>query len=193
MRKFVTVLLMMLMLWTPVRVASAKDGGGIVILNTVSVFSRPAAFASVVLFSYAIVTLLFAPQIALLPPATRTRTVLALTATLTLNYFNYVFLNSIRYFIYSLTFPQPYFQRNSAATSAVATAEEKQEGLWSASNPDVMTKAVPVDTEKEKQDLINDAVAVALRDPEVAEQYLDYATPDVHRAVYKAIINRYGP
>ena len=75
----------------------------------------------------------------------------------------------------------------------VAVIDIDENSLWSASNPDVMTKAVPVDTEKEKQDLINDAVAVALRDPEVAEQYLDYATPDVHRAVYKAIINRYGP
>ncbi|MEX1035354.1 MAG: hypothetical protein WDZ54_05320 [Sneathiella sp.] len=190
MRKFVTVLLMVLMLWTPVRVALANDGGGIVDLNTISAFSRPTTFLTVVLLSYIIVTNMFAPQIIMLPSAFRTRAVLAMTAALTLAYFQYVFANSIQYFLYSLTFPQLYFQRSPAAALATATAEEKQEGLWSASNPDVMAKAVPVDAEKEKQDLINDAVAAALRNPEVAKQYLEYATPEVKAAVTKALADR---
>ena len=190
MRKFVTVLLMVLMLWTPVRLASANDGGGIVILNAISAFSRPTTFSTVILLSYIIVTNMFAPQIVMLPPAIRKRTVLAMTAALTLAFFHYVFANSIRYFLYSLTFPQPYFQRNPAITSATATPEEAQEGLWSAANPDVMAKAAPVDAEKEKQDLINKAVQAALRDPEVAQNYLDYATPEVKAAVTKALADR---
>ncbi|MAZ02170.1 MAG: hypothetical protein CMN56_03440 [Sneathiella sp.] len=193
MRKFVTVLLMVLMLWTPVRVASASDGGGIVILNAVSAFSKPATFLSIVVLSYVIVSTAFSPQIAALPPSLRTRTVLALTATLTLTFFQFVFLESIRYFIYSLTFPQPYFQRSPAITSATATPEEAQEGLWSASNPEVMAKAAPVDPVKEKEDQIKAAVAAALRNPDVAEKYLRFATPDVQYAVEKALTNRYGP
>ena len=190
MRKFVTVLLMVLMLWTPTRFASANDGGGIVDLITVSAFSRPITFTTVVLLSYVIVNSLFTTQIVALPPAIRTRVVLAMTAKLTLSFFQYVYINSFRYFIYSLTFPQLYFQRIPATAMTTAPAEEKQEGLWSASNPEVMKTAVALDQDKEKQELINDAVQAALRDPEVAKKYLEYATPELKAAVAKALADR---
>lgn len=190
MRKLVTVLLMVLMLWTPVRMASASgDGGGIVILNTVSAFTKPTTFVTIVLLSYAIVVNLFGPQILTLPPALRARAILALTAEFTATFFQYVFANSIRYFLFALTFPQFYYERSPSANPA--TPEQAQEGLWTASNPDVKAQAAPVDPEKDKQDLINKAVQAALRDPELAKNYLDYATPDVKAAVTKALADRH--
>jgi hypothetical protein len=190
MRKIFTVLLIITMLSMPTRFASASgDGGGIVVLNTISAFTQPTTFITVVLLSYVIVNSVFAPQIVTLPPAIRSRAVLAMTATLTLEFFRSVMAESVRYFLYVVTF-SPYFSLQSPASSAAATDEETQSGLWSASNPDVMTTAVPIDTEKDKQETINKAVQGALRDPEVAKKYLEYATPEVKAAVTRALENQ---
>ena len=192
MRKIFTVMLMVLMLSTPTRFAAASggDGGGIVLLNTVSAFARPEVFTTVVISSFIIVSTIFAPRLALLPPAQRSQLTLALTATLTYLFFEEVILKHIRYLIYAMSTPFFFLQPGNVASNPSASPEEAQAGLWSASNPDVMTAATPIDEEKEKQDLINEAVQGALRDPEVARKYLEYSTPEVKAAVTKALENQ---
>ncbi|MZR32080.1 hypothetical protein [Sneathiella litorea] len=191
MQKFVTVLLIFIMLSMPARFAAASggDGGGMVILNTISAFAKPEVFTLVVLTNFFIVNTAFSPIISQLPPAVRSKYALTLTAVLTLNYFRYAMLEFTRYFLYALFSPGFYFQENPDSRS-VATPEKAQEGLWSASNPDVMTNAVAQNEEKEKQELINKAVQAALRDPEIARKYLEYSTPEVKAAVTKALENQ---
>ncbi|MCF8466704.1 MAG: hypothetical protein K9G33_04825 [Sneathiella sp.] len=188
MRKFVTVLLMVAMLSMPGRFAAANDGGGIVVQNIVSAFSRPSGFLSILILNMAVVATVFSPTIALLPPAQRTRFTLAMTLTLTAIYLRNAIATLTRYFIYSLTFQILYLTRMSPANAA--TPEAAQEGLWSASSPDVIAKAEPAAKEKTKQEVINEAVAAALRNPQVAQNYLDYATPEVKAAIEKALADR---
>lgn len=190
MRKIFTVVLIILMLSSPTRIATASDGGGIVLLNTVSAFTKPAVFTTIVLTSFFVVNTLFAPELATLPPLQRSELTLTLTATLTFLFFKDIVLKHIRYLIYALTTPFFYFQPESVASSPSATPEEAQTGLWSASNPDVKAAAVAEEKEKEKQELINKAVQGALRDPEIAKKYLEYSTPEVKAAVTKALENQ---
>lgn len=191
MRKFVTVMLIFVMLSMPARFAAASggDGGGIVILNAISAYSKPTLFTTVLLVNYVFVSTFFAPLINQLPPRIRARATLTLTASYTLAYFQRMMIEFAMYFLYTVTLPL-FFSPQSPASKTTATPEEAQTGLWSASNPDVMTNVEAKDEEKEKQDLINRAVQGALRDPEVAQRYLDYATPEVQAAVTKALANQ---
>ena len=190
MRKFVTVLLIFIMLSMPARFAAASDGGGgIVDLVTISAFARPEVFTIVALHSFFIVSIVFAPTLSALPPAQRARITVLLAKELTLEFFRYAMLEFTRYFLFILTTANFYFQAEPN-DSSTASPEEAQEGLWSASNPDVMSTATPVDAEKEKQETINRAVQAALRDPEIARKYLEYSTPEVKAAVTRALENQ---
>lgn len=192
MRKIFTVLLILLMLSTPTRFASASGGdggGGIVDLNTISSFARPEVFTVILLTSFFIASTVFSPSTSVLPPAQRTKATLIITATLTLQFFMYVMREFAAYFLYILNISNFFFEVETAS-DALASPEQAQKGLWSAANANVVSNATSVEEDKEKQEVINRAVQAALRDPEVAQNYLDYATPEVKAAVTRALENQ---
>jgi len=189
MRKFVTVLLMVVMLSTTSRIAVASpggDGGGIVQI-LVSAFAKPEGFIRVALVQIVVLTAFFAPQALIRSSRQVALANLVLSGTLTLAYFLYAITELFRYLVYHVFFVQPYFYKTSSTVSS--SPQDTQSGQWSASDPELAAsiKAYQEDADADKEDAIDEAVEAALRDPEVAAHYLKFATPEVRAAVEKAL------
>lgn len=210
MRKCVTVLMMIILLSMPHNMAWAvKSGSGSgsgqgkggydVNVTLEQAVARPAFFLTLALTQIFVIATSFQPRFLAGNPRLRSQFDLISTGTLTTAFFALAVVKFIRYFVY-IMIANPYFTQYLSAPPQNGQVPELDDDIYSLPVEEVSTvirktatttppPTPPYFTEKERA--INAAVDRALRDPELAEKYLQFATPEVREAVNKALDNQF--
>ncbi len=191
MRKFITILMIIAMVSLPGRYATAGGDGGITQI-IVSALTKPGGFATVIVLQAVIFTAMMGPLPKIKAPRISPILGLSLTVTLTVVYFLYAILNYARYYLFYVAYIQPFFMPFSTPGSTVSTQTEPEEPTWQVSDPKAATTmaAVAAEEEDDEQAVIDAAVERALKDPDLAFKYLEFASPKVQDAVLAAINNQ---
>ncbi len=206
MRKFVTVLMMIAMLSMPNNMALAvKSGSGSgsgegkggfdANVTLEQAMARPAFFVSIALIQVFSATNLFLPSGLFGKQDRRTLISLLATGGQTVDFFLSALSEYVRYFVYYFLFTNPYFAENDSTNSQQTAPKDD---VYSVAVPEISTvfrrasdtKPPPFVTKKQRA--INAAVERALRDPELAKKYLEFASPDVRHAVQNALNNQFS-
>ncbi len=208
MRKFVTVLLMITMLAMPSNMALAvksgsgsgsgeNKGGNDANVTMEMAVARPAFFITIAITQILVMTTLFAPRSVIGKSRDAVLLTLAMTGTLTLAYFLYVMTELYRYIIYQVLFSLPYFNQYNSSNRVSSQEVETEDDVWRISNADALAAAQTRDIAPpaviitDEEAAIDRAVERALRDPELAEKYLEFASPKVRAAVRNALNNQF--
>jgi hypothetical protein len=195
MRKFITILMIIAMVSLPGRYATASGGDGGITEIIISALTKPGGFTSVIILQAVIFTLMFAPPPTVKAPRVKLFIGLPLTVTLTVVYLLHAVLNYARYYLFYAVYIQPFFLPFASPGSTVSTQTEPEEPTWQVSDPKAATAmaAAAAEEEEDEQAVIDAAVERALKDPQLAFKYLEFATPKVRDAVLAAINNQiYG-
>lgn len=200
MRKFITILMIVAMVSLPGRYAVAGGDGGITQV-LVSALTKPGGFAIVTVVVQALVfTSLMGPQAKINPANIGSITALQLTAAVTTVYILYALVNYARYYLFYTTYIQPFFlpfppvgsNDNSSSGGLSAQEQALKDAIWAVSDPDaadVMAAAAEEEVDEE-QAAIDAAVDRALKDPELAKKYIQFASPRLRNAVIGALNNQ---
>jgi hypothetical protein len=188
-RKIITIFLMIVILSTPGRFAWAEDGGdggaddG---SGGVSAISRPIGFITIAVLQTFIIATLFTSRMNIGAPNRNLIANLALSGTLTTIYFLFVMETYARYILFLYSLPFNYLVSTNSVNSTVPDASDPE---WSAADPEFSNNTV-ASLKSEEDEAISKAVKRALRDPELAKQYIQFASPKLRDAVKKALANQ---